>query len=64
MYPNITNGEHYVEYRCVLIHNNNFDASNIKRLYIIENNSNIIRGWQGRKIEKRWFTAINGSFEI
>jgi dTDP-4-dehydrorhamnose 3,5-epimerase-like enzyme len=62
--PIITNGGHYVDHRGVLIHNNNFDASDVKRLYIIENNSNIIRRWQGHRIEQRWFSAIKGGFEI
>ena len=45
-------------------HNNDFDLTEIKRLYIIQNDSNIIRGWQGHKIEQRWFTSISGIFKI
>ena len=45
--------------------NNDFDATQIKRMYIIENaNTSFIRAWQGHKIEQRWFSAIKGSFNI
>lgn len=34
-------------------------------MYVIENkNPNFKRGWQGHKIEQRWFSAMTGSFEI
>lgn len=34
-------------------------------MYVIENESpDFKRGWQGHKIEQRWFSAITGSFEI
>lgn len=48
-----------------LFFNNNFDASEIKRIYCIENTDlNFIRGWTGHKIEQRWFSALQGSFTI
>lgn len=48
-----------------LCFNNEFDASQIKRIYTIENSSvNFVRGWQGHKIEQRWFSVIIGAFEI
>lgn len=37
----------------------------IKRMYTIENvDADFIRGWQGHKIEQRWFSPISGSFKI
>ena len=34
-------------------------------MYIIQNiNTSFIRGWQGHKIEQRWFSAITGEFKI
>ena len=48
----------------MLRYNNSFDASIVKRIYIIENNLNFIRGWQGHKIEQRWFSAIKGQFKV
>jgi dTDP-4-dehydrorhamnose 3,5-epimerase-like enzyme len=58
-------GGNHTDKRGTLTFNNDFDASQIKRIYTIQNeNTSIIRAWQGHKIEKRWFTAIKGSFEI
>ena len=34
-------------------------------MYIIQNSGvNVIRGWQGHKVEQRWFSALQGSFRI
>jgi hypothetical protein len=34
-------------------------------MYFIENISlNVIRAWQGHRIEKRWFIAVKGEFKI
>ena len=64
-FPKIISGDCHVDYRGALIYNNNFDATNVKRVYFIENkNESIIRGWQGHKIEKRWFSPVIGSFKI
>ncbi len=58
-------GNIFRDKRGLLKYNNEFDLSEIKRLYIIQNdNKNIIRGWQGHKIEQRWFTSILGIFKI
>jgi dTDP-4-dehydrorhamnose 3,5-epimerase-like enzyme len=44
---------------------NNFDASEIKRMYFTKNKEvNIFRGWQGHKIESRWFFCVAGKFEV
>lgn len=58
-------GKRHEDVRGVITYNNDFDASNIKRIYTIENHSTtFIRGWQGHQIEQRWFAAMKGSFEI
>lgn len=65
MTPKIITGNSHTDTRGVLFYNNDFDASAIKRIYVIENNStNFIRAWQGHKIDQRWFSAIKGSFKI
>ncbi|NCO64830.1 MAG: sugar epimerase [Flavobacteriia bacterium] len=65
MIPKITTGNSHTDARGTLFYNNDFDASAVKRMYVIENaTTEIIRGWQGHKIEQRWFSAINGSFKI
>ena len=58
-------GNQHTDDRGVITFNNEFDASQIKRIYTIENHSTeFIRGWQGHKIEQRWFACVKGSFEI
>ena len=65
MIPKIISGNSHTDARGTLFYNNNFDASEIKRVYVIENaTTDIIRAWQGHKIEQRWFSAIKGSFKI
>ena len=64
MIPSIIFGGKYKDDRGLLRYNNSFDASIVKRIYIIENNLNFIRGWQGHKIEQRWFSAIKGQFKV
>ena len=65
MEPKIIQGNAHSDYRGALFYNNDFDATEVKRFYIIENkDSEFIRGWQGHKIEQRWFSATQGSFII
>lgn len=65
MTPEIINGNIFTDTRGSLSYNNSFDVSAIKRIYIIENaNIEVIRGWKGHLIEKRWFSAIEGTFKI
>ena len=55
----------YKDHRGKLFYNNDFDATQIKRIYFIKNNDvTIFRGWQGHGIEQRWFSVVNGSFKI
>lgn len=65
MCPRIIKGGSYKDQRGEIIFNNSFDALGVKRLYIIQNNPSAPeRGWQGHKIEQRWFTCIQGTFEV
>jgi dTDP-4-dehydrorhamnose 3,5-epimerase-like enzyme len=65
MLPQIIEGNKYSDGRGKLFFNNDFDATEVKRIYFIENvNTEFVRGWQGHKIEQRWFTAVVGSFKI
>ena len=58
-------GKKHQDERGIITFNNDFDASQIKLIYTIENTSlDFIRGWQGHKIEQRWFASMQGSFEI
>ncbi|WP_282629968.1 WxcM-like domain-containing protein [Empedobacter sedimenti] len=61
----IFEGKKHEDERGIITFNNEFDASEIKRIYTIENHSlDFIRGWQGHKVEQRWFAAMKGRFEI
>ncbi|MFV0151827.1 WxcM-like domain-containing protein [Empedobacter falsenii] len=63
--PQSLKGNRHEDERGIITYNNDFDASQIKRIYTIENHSvDFIRGWQGHKIEQRWFAAMKGAFEI
>ncbi|ASK30374.1 sugar epimerase [Chryseobacterium sp. T16E-39] len=61
----ILKGNRHEDLRGIITYNNEFDASLIKRIYTIENHSTeFVRGWQGHKIEQRWFACMKGQFEI
>ena len=61
----ILNGKKHQDERGIITFNNDFDASQIKRIYTIDNHStDFIRGWQGHKIEQRWFASMKGKFKI
>jgi hypothetical protein len=63
--PAIIKGNCFTDERGIISFNNDFNASEIKRIYFIENlRLDFIRGWQGHKFEQRWFMSITGSFEI
>lgn len=63
--PTIIEGACHKDDRGVLRYNNLFDVSPVKRMYIIQNSEAMpVRGWQGHRIEQRWFVAVSGQFEI
>ena len=65
MEPKLANGNCHSDERGSLKYNNDFNATEIKRMYVIENaNVQFERGWQGHKIEQRWFSAMVGKFRI
>ncbi len=58
-------GKQHLDERGIINYNNNFDASQVKRIYTLENHSiDFVRGWQGHKIEQRWFSPVTGKFEV
>jgi len=65
MKPKVISGGNFKDNRGNICFNNDFNTKKIKRIYTIENNSMaFVRAWQGHAIESRWFSVINGSFEI
>lgn len=58
-------GRKHQDERGIITYNNDFDASQIKRIYTLENFSeDFVRGWQGHRLEQRWFACMKGIFEI
>jgi dTDP-4-dehydrorhamnose 3,5-epimerase-like enzyme len=65
MKPTLIQGNCHQDERGSLKYNNDFNALEIKRIYTIENaNIQFKRGWQGHKVEQRWFSAVSGKFTI
>ena len=65
MKPQIIKGGISVDNRGKIFHNNNFDLSLIKRIYLVENiNVDYLRGWKGHLVEKRWFFCSYGIVEV
>ena len=63
--PTIIKGNSHTDDRGTILFNNDFKATEVKRIYFIENkDTEFVRAWQGHKIEQRWFSAVQGSFEI
>ena len=63
--PTIIPGACHQDQRGKLRYNNDFNSSMVKRIYLIENSAEQpVRGWQGHRIEQRWFLATRGAFEI
>lgn len=43
---------------------NDFDMSQVVRMYFIEPKLGVIRAWQGHKRETKWFCAAHGDFLV
>ena len=63
--PYITKGGSYTDERGELEFHNDFDMSQIKRVYFTTHfDTEVIRAWQGHTIESRWFCSVKGSFQV
>ena len=63
--PKLTQGGVFSDDRGTLQFVNDFDMTPIKRMYFTTNiTTDVVRAWQGHKIEKRWFYCVKGSFKI
>jgi dTDP-4-dehydrorhamnose 3,5-epimerase-like enzyme len=61
----IIEGKYFEDERGALTHFNDFDMQPVKRFYKINHHTtDVIRAWQGHKIETKWFYVIKGSFII
>ena len=43
---------------------NNFDMSDVVRMYCIEPKLGVVRAWQGHKVEMKWFYVAKGRFLV
>ena len=51
--------------RGILAFANAFDMTQVRRFYQIKHtNTQVIRAWQGHKIERKWFYCSEGSFLV
>jgi len=65
MIVQVLNGGRHVDSRGRLDHVNDFDMSEVKRMYLITHiDPSVKRGWRAHKLEQRWFYVVEGSFEV
>lgn len=57
-------GNLYRDERGVVRFVNDFDVSQVVRMYCIEPEMGVIRAWQGHKKETKWFYVAKGSFLV
>jgi dTDP-4-dehydrorhamnose 3,5-epimerase-like enzyme len=63
--PTIIPGACHQDQRGALRYNNDFNSAMVKRIYLLQNSAEQpVRGWQGHRVEQRWFLATRGAFEI
>jgi dTDP-4-dehydrorhamnose 3,5-epimerase len=44
---------------------NDFNLKEVKRFYVIQHpDTEVVRAWQGHKIEQKWFYVLAGSFKV
>ncbi len=61
----LINGGVFKDARGEIRFNNDFDLSPVKRMYFVSNSETKPgRGWQGHRIEQRWFICSKGRFTI
>lgn len=61
--PKIIKGNQFKDHRGVVSFVNDFDMSLIKRMYTIKHSSvDVVRAWQGHKVETKYFKCLKGSF--
>jgi dTDP-4-dehydrorhamnose 3,5-epimerase len=63
--PQIIQGGTHEDARGKLTFFNDFDLKEVKRFYVIEHpDTEVVRAWQGHKIEQKWFYVLEGSFKV
>ena len=63
--PKIIKGSEFTDHRGTLSFINDFDMSPIKRMYAITHESiDVVRAWQGHRIESKYFKCLKGRFLV
>ena len=57
-------GKAHIDDRGVLVAFNDFDMTDVVRMYKIQPNVDSIRAWQGNEFERKWFFVVKGQFRI
>ncbi len=57
-------GNKHIDERGIVRFVNDFDMSNVLRMYCIEPKIGVIRAWQGHKVERKWFYVVKGRFLV
>lgn len=60
----IIEGSSFQDKRGLIRFINDFDLENVRRMYLIKPELNVIRAWQGHKKESKWFYVLSGSFQV
>ena len=64
MCPEIVIGNVHADSRGTVRFVNEFDMTSIVRMYCITPQLNVVRAWQGHKIESKWFFVAKGRFIV
>lgn len=65
MKPAIIQGGIYEDHRGRVGFINEFDLAPIRRMYyLLHNDTETVRGWQGHRVEQKWFVCLRGKFTI
>lgn len=61
----LVQGELFQDHRGKIASLNNFCFDGVKRSYFITHpDISVIRGWNGHKLERKWFCCLKGSFTL
>ncbi len=61
----IVKGEIFADARGKISSLNNFRFDGVGRVYFLHHpDVSVLRGWNGHKLEKKWFYCVNGAFTI
>ena len=60
----VIEGNIYSDERGVVRFVNDFNMTQVKRMYCIEPKMSVIRAWQGHQKETKWFYVAKGSFLV